>query len=534
MTKRLLIVLVTCASPAWATEYFVSSGATSGPPGCTSNAPCQPSRVFDYGPLGAGDIVTFKAGVYTGSDYMIDVNQDGSSSNKLRIRCETDGECMVDGQFLRIPLEAKGDHLIVEGFNICCSSSKVVDNGGNNNTIRRTIAWDADTATTVIATADSGNTANVLVEDCAGFGTGRKILSLGNASGDDDNLTARRVYGRWEGSNALAPKEVFNVLYNSTSNTCENCIGTVDNGSAQPTYRIYNADGDRTTTGSGLIPGCDTPNLWGVVAAGRCDDSTEADDYDPDCATGADTAIYGSIFYLKGPSNPNTFNSATPSNCYEPYSPSYGSKSNRPVMNMATSLENGRRVENTVAFVDPSNSRWDSIAPIEAGDMPGGSSLAVVDFSGIGEQDNEIGSGWSAVDVQHATSVSALSDSVYVGDGAHVCNRYVNRVEQVGTKLWPWPMQDRLMAVMTKTNYGGQSYSNAPGTSGHTHKWWDCPAISGQACSLITVNDPHAPIDVMGDILSLFGPIPTTCIEGGGNPGDPPPAPTVWRTDTEE
>ena len=80
-------------------------------------------------------------------------------------------------------------------------------------------------------------------------------------------------------------------------------------------------------------------------------------------------------------------------------------------------------------------------------------------------------------------------------------------------------MQDRILAATT-------SVSGA----GHQHMMNVC---DGSSCNRQMVNDPHAVADVMGDILSMFGPIPSACIEGGSDPEDPPPAPEVWRTDKE-
>jgi hypothetical protein len=75
----------------------------------------------------------------------------------------------------------------------------------------------------VVFLAMTGN----LLEDVAGFGLGRKIYQASHLAND---TTFRRAWGMFNYHGTDSVKQTFTMAYESTGNTCENCIGTYDRG----------------------------------------------------------------------------------------------------------------------------------------------------------------------------------------------------------------------------------------------------------------------------------------------------------------
>jgi hypothetical protein len=294
------------------------------------------------------------------------------------------------------------------------------------------------------------------------------------------------------------------MYYHAVNRVCENCIGTWDNGSMPSTYYLTDTNGEHLSDGP--LNGCsETDQARGALAADRHDD-----------ADVINAAVYGSIFYLRGATSGTL-------NCL-----CTGCAGNGAVFGLNVGSTSGRddgfTIQNTAVYVDPSNTGHDDIVAVKLG--PGSSSagppnnLNVADLSTVAHLADQIDAEWTKTDLQHATSTAGLPDNIFEGGGARICNRYVNGVEQVGQKLWPWPMQDRILAATTRA-----------ASPQHRHMMNVCNSTS---CTRQLVTDPHQVANVMGDIVAMFGPIPPGCTEGDGDPNDPPPAPTVWRTDTEE
>ena len=143
------------------------------------------------------------------------------------IRALNDGGATINGQDLRIPVNLiQNDYFIIEGINAHNSSASVVQlSNSHNNTIRRVCAWDA-------FDNDTGKANNMvyslylstcnLLEDCAGWGKGRKIYQPYKSN----NNTFRRCWGRWEHCSNYGAMMTYSMGYLSNNLTFENCIGT--------------------------------------------------------------------------------------------------------------------------------------------------------------------------------------------------------------------------------------------------------------------------------------------------------------------
>lgn len=253
-----IIIWILCFSgDAWATIYYADPAGT----GSTCSVGSPGTVVDCINILVPGDTLYLNDGTYTGADYMIDFgsasnhgNIDGSDGSPITIKALNDGMVTIDGGDTNRPIRVgqggggANDWIVIEGFNAHSSSSEVVQVIYSSNvSIKRVVAWDAKNPgnNTVFFTNDG---TNVLFEDCAGWGTGRKIFGLYQGT----DTTFRRCFGRFTKHNSEtipAVKETFTLNYYSDGSIIENCIGTWDeiSGSDQPNaYAIMSTDQNST------------------------------------------------------------------------------------------------------------------------------------------------------------------------------------------------------------------------------------------------------------------------------------------------
>jgi hypothetical protein len=168
---------------------------------------------------------------------------------------------------------AGNQYLIVEGFNACQSNAGVVVltkfSSGTNVPcswmhLKRICAWDANSAANVHVVS-LNYMANVLVEDCASWGIGRKMLEVfgtgGFGSGTSGGyghggITIRRHWASWGsfGGGAFGPRHTYTLSYNYTNVLAENIIGTWDTEPGAVLTNIYDIignDGFTSTSGEG-------------------------------------------------------------------------------------------------------------------------------------------------------------------------------------------------------------------------------------------------------------------------------------------
>jgi hypothetical protein len=231
-----MMVSASLASSAAKCDYYASPTGTGD--GRSSSSPFRVQKFWSV--AAPGKTLCLLDGSYTGTESMIKPpgGLSGTPTNPITIKALNDGKVLIDGQNSRGPaILYQNDYFVLEGFNACCSNHNVitisgprdVGNGSDHTIVRRVVAWDAflggNSKPFQIAYSKE-----VLLEDVAGFGTGRKIFEIYHSN----KVTIRRAWGRWEGSTRNpGPKQTFACRYGSTGSTCENLLGTWS-GEAQP------------------------------------------------------------------------------------------------------------------------------------------------------------------------------------------------------------------------------------------------------------------------------------------------------------
>lgn len=257
----------------YAAPSYVAGGGPGSPlsNGLTRLTPFLISDFWDVAPR-AGDTLILLDGEYRGADSMIvtpyTLDMIGTPTNPIRIIALNDGAVLINGdddgdglgdrQTLLIsawntdPVDADGDgewdrtsrkeHISIEGINVCNSNASVVNLKGTRYVrLYRICAWNAPPdANSVIFGTTYGD--YNLFEDCAGWGTGRKIfVPFGQSSPGvpAHHNTFRRCFGRWEYTTRTDPKMTFSCQYGTNHTLLENCIGTWDEQPGAATTGVH-------------------------------------------------------------------------------------------------------------------------------------------------------------------------------------------------------------------------------------------------------------------------------------------------------
>jgi hypothetical protein len=327
----------------------------------------------------------------------------GTSANPITIKALNDGKVLIHGQNARAPVQlSQNDYFVLEGFNACCSDSHVVSlsgsvgavDGSDYTIVRRVVAWDA---------AINGNSKpfqvahsqGILLEDVAGFGTGRKIFEIFRSN----KVTIRRAWGRWEGSTRSGPKYTFACKYRSYESTCENLIGTWS-GEAQP---------------ASVSP----DHLYAVFSGA----GLEANDdpwQEPDRDYDAHLKVLGSIAYLEH------------------------SAQHVPPRGVFYTKNNGMEIKDVISYIGPGSPSH--IKPFLLG--PSGvtpvKGLTATNITSIGGATDQLSSDWKVTNHRDVATTSSAVNIFTDSTGARVCYRYVNGTLTT-TPLWPWPMNQRIL-----------------------------------------------------------------------------------------
>ena len=464
----LVAVLLSASAAVAQVERFVSpagSGTTytSGSPGAMRDGIRASS---------ASDIVTAAAGTYTGDLGMIwpTSGQSGTSGSPITVRCPTE-TCTVDGDFSRIPINLNAnDWWVIEGFDVHSGTHSVIYNntGSDNNVFRRIVAWDAAIDTNGAVIASHGLT-NALFEDVAAFGAGRKIFSNSQAG---NAVTCRRCWFRWEGSTFGASLGVT-LFYKAYNAIYENVLVTWSGESMPETYTVANPNtpGINKTNFEPYGPGA-------LLTNDRLEDAT--------VPKNANAEVRGAIVYTKATDRlPTTVVggggfTATPGIWH------FG----------ASSLT----LTDVVRVMSPSHSRFNlhlGIAltrrPFNGPVATSNDTDAVVSDTATritsirGTAGDQFHADWTVTPTSVGTSLAAVI-TPWQNDqaAARVCYRWGTT-----TPLWPWPMNDRILAATTAAGaYAGPCTTNC---------------VGGRVARTAT--------NVTTDIEALLGTIPTACRE---------------------
>jgi len=371
-------------SSASTADLFASS--TGSGTACSSGSPCSPETLLNQ--IVAGQIGEFAGGTYQGSSKHIapPSGKNGTSTNKITIRCATDGGCLIDGQGLRQPIRlSDNDWWVIEGFNAANSNADVVNlaTGADNNTIRRICAWNAnpDANARVFGVSGSSNT----LEDVCGFGTGRRIIGLTQGG---DNTIVRRAWVIWEQQNLVTgPQTPIQCCYNSSRNLFENVIST----------------SDWTGAGSSNFNGGAIGFHIGSTPIGH--------------------RVLGSVFYAL--SGENVAQGILVRTDWDP------------------GVDVQVMMKDVVAYTEQAKTPF-NLASQNC------TACFLTNTTEIGGNASSIGGAWiqtNRVDVDTVGAAPNIWNGAGTS-GARVCKRYVNG-NLTNDPLWPWPMDARIRAALT-------------------------------------------------------------------------------------
>jgi hypothetical protein len=334
-------------------------------------------------------------GVYTDS-IIPPKHLNGTSSARITIKAFNDGGARIDGGSKRIPIKLNNSYFLLEGMNAYNSHCNVVQigTGANNNILRRIVAWDANDYQNCVVWGVNNNRGNLL-EDVAGFGTGRKIFQW-YGSGLGSTVTIRRAWGRWERSVDPRPKSTFQPAYNSHGGLFENILATWDETA---------------------MAGAHVSQAMGLIRIARIDNLS---------LTCSNTRVLGSIAYV-------------PPGALAP---------GRTAIDVGERKTDCVTLEHTVSA--PSTGKPVNLRNL-VGDhkSEGGPILNYRNGTEIGGATSTVDSNWTVTNRATGATVNDVPN-IWNGAGtnsARVCKRYLNG-SLTNQPLWPWPMNQRIIDAM--------------------------------------------------------------------------------------
>jgi hypothetical protein len=178
---------------------------------------------------GQGDTLILKDGVYSGGENLLQplARIEGAEGAPVTVKAQNDGQAVFDGLGAEIPVNLVSNrYWRIEGVAAQNSSDNVIFlTDCDDITLKRITASDAGMGST------SGpwgvyclwNCENVVVENCAGWGTGDKVFLLNDSCRD---VTLSQCFGMWErGLHSTTSKAVFASLPESSNVLFDRCVG---------------------------------------------------------------------------------------------------------------------------------------------------------------------------------------------------------------------------------------------------------------------------------------------------------------------
>ena len=458
----------------------------------TSERPIQIAEFWERAK--PGDTLCLKDGIYLGrqSEIAPPEGLSGRAGAPITVRAENDGGALIDGGFRtepkgRVPVRLmSNDYFVLEGFDVGYSHKGVISIAGGYSkegakngfsaanwdpiehvTLRRIVAWDANPRfddyhkckrdPDCSVSRKAGWNANyhvigittakdVLLEDVAAFGTGRKIFQVFLS----ERVTIRRAWGRWEG-NAATHTQTFSCAYRSYDSLCENVLATWSGEKQDPEINIHGQ----------------LKSLLGMDWFKPTDRFLPRDPFD------SGMRIFGALAYLPpGVTLP-------PENL------------------VAVGYGKGQHLRDIVAYSGAGNSSLRTISLTDCmkrvscswnkGATQEDAPLVAERLTAITEKGRiAIAKGWSAGPGARPRveqpRLAGRVPNVWTGEGARLCHRYIDGV-LTDTPLWPWPMNERIRRA---TSY-------ARGTA--TDVQADIEALLGEIPAICRRSDEEPPSD---------------------------------------
>jgi hypothetical protein len=414
---------------------------------CSLDFPCTIKQgIVKVAP---GETLYLLDGTYQGAGNVIapPVGKSGTSTAPITVQALNDGSVFIDGQFERpVFLLQANSWWIFQGFDAGNSVKSVMEIypsggvGSNNNVFRRICASNANPNAPAVNEHVwlIWDSADNLFEDICGFGFGRNTLT-DFGSGSTRN-TFRRVWLRWEGWPARftsldcyeAPGPAFQLAYGTSGNTLIENLISVYNPERQGQFATY--------------------SCGAMFGAGTLRDPVPAP-----------YSVQGFIAY--GYDNPNV-----------------------PLNHSWFNYQDA--AANIVDYFLDARSQghvWPFVLACRLGDSPcaPNSGDRITSIRGATASNLYL---WSLSNFNECTTPEACPN-FYTGDGgptgtgSRACYRYENG-SLSDTPLWPWPMDDRIKAALSRAGS-----SALAGTGGR-----------GYAANTVT-----------SEIVGRYGAIPTQC-----------------------
>jgi hypothetical protein len=405
----------TTASAQGGCDYFVANNGSGN--GLSLGSPFKFSDAWALGQSALqGKTICALDGTYQGANNMLTPTpgMSGTSTAPITVRAYNDGGVTIDGQNARLAVWlSNSSYWVIEGIDACCvevfghpakgdeGSVWLIDTGSNNNIIRRACGWKASPNINDAMIFGIHHNSGNLVEDACGFGTARKVFDCAQSG---DNCTYRRIWGRWEGSFIIGPKQTMEATYRNFNMKVENAILTwsaekMGGQGIDQNYGIHVGGGVTDICPQG---GCPPYNL--------------------------NNNLYGSIIYQTG---------------NEVGAPSYNVFFSDPDVS-------GITLTDVVSYVPPNRGQY----ALFAGQMfNGGAGTNISKFTSIGGG-QFINGVWNVSSLVRQSTLGGINIWTAT-QGGNICNRYINGVRQ-STPLWPWPMNDRIKSALAKAGYADQ------------------------------------------------------------------------------
>jgi hypothetical protein len=492
-TSTVALTVLPATTPPIACDYYAAPNGAGD--GLSSSSPF---RVSDFWTVARpGTILCLLDGTYQGAEAMINpvAGLSGTSGNPITIRALNDGAVTIDGQFARRPVSLnRNSWWLFQGFNAKNGTLAVlyVNSGSDNNTFRRIVAWDTKIDQNSALVTAHGSINNVF-EDVAGFGVARKMFS-GSQGGHA--IVCRRCWFRWEGNTWGSPLGVT-IAYNNREAILENVLVNWS-GESMPHSHTPANGGAPQTDYNPQAP-------VGLIAIDRIDCGYDV--VAPCTPKEANASVRGSIAYVKSTDRlPTSVGGGTPGRSIVPFVLWGASKvtvsdviavisPSNPRFNNHLGIALVRRPQNCVGVgaacedpvVENKATRLTSIRGTHTWGTNIGDSFGT---NGVSGKANE--TDWAVTNVSTGTSLAVVQSpwQNVSTNGARLCYRWGTT-----TKLWPWPMNDRIeSATAVAGPYG----------AGYTDQQLGWP--SGQARPAA-----RSATDVTSEIETLLGTIPATC-----------------------
>jgi len=233
-------------------RYLKASGGNNSNDG-ESLGQAWATMAFALAQLEPGYTLWLDDGTYTGDSNMlrpdlISGGLNGTSGLPITIKAINPGMAIIDGQGARAPSAFNNEcsYLLIEDIDIGNAHEVsffggdviICGPGSHDITFRRVVGYNADeTKNSDVLATDRGR--NILFEDCAAFGTGRKMFQPFQSS----NITYRRCFGQYFNGSPAAGPLITATVYSSYNVQYENCIGNWDSNTVTPgsMYGIWGA-----------------------------------------------------------------------------------------------------------------------------------------------------------------------------------------------------------------------------------------------------------------------------------------------------